>query len=87
VGRRGPSPIDLSEIKAVGQGELAERLHLEKSTISRLVRQLIARGWVGRAPLPNDGRVMMVRLENRFFLEGFWFRRDSNLCRGRCLAR
>ena len=29
--------IDLAEIKALSQGELAERLHLEKSTISRLV--------------------------------------------------
>ena len=54
--------IDLSEIKALSQGELAERLHLEKSTISRLVRQLLARGWVERTPLPEDGRVMMIRL-------------------------
>jgi DNA-binding MarR family transcriptional regulator len=54
--------IDLSEIKALSQGELAERLRLEKSTISRLVRQLMARGWVERTPLREDGRVMMVRL-------------------------
>ena len=54
--------IDLSEIKALSQGELAQRLRLEKSTISRLVRQLIVRGWVERTPLPEDGRVMMVRL-------------------------
>jgi len=26
------------------------------------VRQLIARGWIERTPLPADGRVMMVRL-------------------------
>jgi DNA-binding MarR family transcriptional regulator len=54
--------IDLSEISALNQGELAERLHLEKSTISRLVRQLMVRGWIERTPLPEDGRVMMVRL-------------------------
>jgi DNA-binding MarR family transcriptional regulator len=54
--------IDLSEIKALSQGELAQRLRLEKSTISRLVRQLVARGWVERTALPEDGRVMMVRL-------------------------
>ena len=36
-GAEAHPPIDLSEIKAGGQGELAERLHLEKSTISRLV--------------------------------------------------
>ena len=54
--------IDLSEIKALSQGELAQRLRLEKSTISRLVRQLMVRGWVERTPLPEDGRVMMVRL-------------------------
>jgi DNA-binding MarR family transcriptional regulator len=35
---------------------------LEKSTISRLVAQLIARGWIERTPLAKDGRVMMVRL-------------------------
>jgi DNA-binding MarR family transcriptional regulator len=56
--------IDLSEIKALSQGELAKRLHLEKSTISRLVRQLMARGWIERAPFAEDGRVMIVRLSN-----------------------
>ncbi|WP_151476076.1 MarR family winged helix-turn-helix transcriptional regulator [Streptomyces albicerus] len=63
--------IPVSEAHALGelaqegelrQVELARRLRLQKSTVSRLVGQLTARGWVERAPAPDDGRGVVLRL-------------------------
>ncbi|MFG2029008.1 MarR family winged helix-turn-helix transcriptional regulator [Streptomyces sp. NPDC048825] len=42
--------------------ELARRLRLQKSTVSRLVGQPTARGRVERAPAPDDGRGVVLRL-------------------------
>ncbi|MGW3353618.1 MarR family winged helix-turn-helix transcriptional regulator [Nonomuraea rubra] len=64
-------PIPVSEAHALGelardgalrQSELAHRLKLEKSTTSRLVTQLINRGWAERIPAPDDGRGRLVQL-------------------------
>ncbi|WP_182906918.1 MarR family winged helix-turn-helix transcriptional regulator [Microbispora sp. H13382] len=64
-------PIPVSEAHALGelardgalrQNDLAHRLRLEKSTTSRLVTQLIKRGWAERTPAPDDGRGVLVRL-------------------------
>lgn len=44
------------------QKELAARLRLEKSTVSRLVGMLEGRGWVERRRCPADGRAFEVRL-------------------------
>ncbi|TMR11320.1 MarR family transcriptional regulator [Nonomuraea turkmeniaca] len=64
-------PIPVSEAHAVGelaregalrQNDLAHRLRLEKSTTSRLVTQLINRGWVERTAAPGDGRGVLVQL-------------------------
>jgi DNA-binding MarR family transcriptional regulator len=64
-------PIPVSEAHALGelaqegelrQVELARRLRLQKSTVSRLVGQLTSRGWVERAPAPEDGRGVVLRL-------------------------
>jgi DNA-binding MarR family transcriptional regulator len=64
-------PIPVSEAHALGelardgalrQSDLTQRLHLEKSTTSRLVTQLINRGWAERTPAPDDGRGVMVQL-------------------------
>lgn len=64
-------PIPVSEAHALaelaGEGqlrqlELVRRLQLEKSTTSRVVGQLAARGWVERHPAPDDGRGVLVRL-------------------------
>jgi DNA-binding MarR family transcriptional regulator len=44
----------------MSQRALGERLKLSKSTTSRLVDQLTARGWVDRAADPADGRVQLV---------------------------
>jgi DNA-binding MarR family transcriptional regulator len=63
--------VPVSEAHALGelelegelrQLELARRLRLQKSTVSRLVGQLTARGWVERAPAPQDGRGVVLRL-------------------------
>ena len=64
-------PVPISEAHALmeldGQDALAQhvlgaRLGLEKSTVSRLVRQLEERGWVDRQRSPADGRVTLLAL-------------------------
>jgi DNA-binding MarR family transcriptional regulator len=64
-------PIPVSEAHAVGeldrdgplsQQELARRLRLEKSTVSRLVGQLITRGWVQRGKRDGDARLVWLEL-------------------------
>lgn len=54
----------LMELSAgpIGQTELARRLGLTKSTVSRLVTMLGERGWVRRMADPNDGRVAHLAL-------------------------
>ena len=56
---------ELARVQPVTQNELAARLHLEKSTLSRLAGQLEARGWIERARDPGDGRALRVRLTDR----------------------
>jgi DNA-binding MarR family transcriptional regulator len=54
--------MDLAAFGRVRQGELAARLQLEKSTVSRLVRQMEAHGWVQRNSDRHDGRAVLIRL-------------------------
>ena len=42
------------------QGQLGERLYLEKSSVSRLVGGLERRGWVVRTKSPDDSRQKLV---------------------------
>ena len=65
------APVPVSEAHALGvladagplsQNELAKRLHLTKSTVSRLIDQLTRRGWVERRPGEHDGRQRLVEL-------------------------
>jgi DNA-binding MarR family transcriptional regulator len=44
------------------QKDLAPRLRLEKSTVSRLVGAMEGRGWVERTKSPHDRRAMELRL-------------------------
>jgi DNA-binding MarR family transcriptional regulator len=44
------------------QGNLAERLGLTKSTVSRLVANLVDRGWANRSAVGDDGRGVSVTL-------------------------
>jgi DNA-binding MarR family transcriptional regulator len=46
----------------VSQQELGRRLRLRKSTVSRLVHQLQAHGWVARGGDDRDGRVVRLSL-------------------------
>lgn len=55
----------LAELEAGGaitQNELAERLRLQKSTVSRLVAQMEDKGWVHRARDDRDRRAQRLRL-------------------------
>ncbi|MEV4764908.1 MarR family transcriptional regulator [Micromonospora chokoriensis] len=65
------TPVPASEAHAIGeldrdgpltQSVLGERLRLEKSTVSRLVSQLTARGWVQRADGEGDARLVWLEL-------------------------
>jgi len=47
---------------AVTQGQLAEMLYLEKSTVSRSINGLEKRGWVAREKGSDDGRHKLVAL-------------------------
>ena len=64
-------PVSVSEAPALmkltpddlrPQVALAEPLRLEKSTVTPLVSQLEARGWLERARDPGDGRALRVTL-------------------------
>jgi DNA-binding MarR family transcriptional regulator len=64
-------PISLTEAHALSElcdsdtitnAELADRLQLDKSTVSRLVSALERRGWVERTPNPAEWRSKFVQL-------------------------
>ncbi len=64
-------PVPVSEAYALAalagdsplsQQELGSQLRLEKSTVSRLVRQLEAHGWIARGGDDRDGRVVRLSL-------------------------
>jgi DNA-binding MarR family transcriptional regulator len=54
--------MDLAAFGPVRQGELAASLQLEKSTVSRLVRQMEKHGWIHRSYDRHDGRVILIGL-------------------------
>jgi DNA-binding MarR family transcriptional regulator len=53
---------ELVEAGTLSQQELAERLGLEKSTVSRLVAGMVARGWLSRARDPANRRIYRLSL-------------------------
>jgi DNA-binding MarR family transcriptional regulator len=58
----------LLEIEFMGEttiGGLAERLDLDKSTLSRTVEGLVRLGLVERLPNPQDRRYMIVKLSEK----------------------
>jgi DNA-binding MarR family transcriptional regulator len=64
-------PMSITEAHAIGELEdagpltqraLAERLRLQKSTVSRLIDQLETAGTVRRTPNPADGRSVLIAL-------------------------
>src|SRR5438046_1527168 len=54
--------LELSLAEPLSQNDLAGRLRLEKSTISRQVTLLERRAWITRTRAPHDGRVIELRL-------------------------
>jgi DNA-binding MarR family transcriptional regulator len=54
--------MELSRGQPLVQKELASRLRLEKSTVSRLVGMLEGRGWVERSRSTQDRRAVELRL-------------------------
>lgn len=54
--------IELSRQELLSQHNLTERLHLEKSTVSRLVGILEQRGWLERCRSQQDGRIFLLEL-------------------------
>ncbi|NCC33951.1 MAG: MarR family transcriptional regulator, partial [Chloroflexia bacterium] len=54
--------LELSRHAPLAQRDLVAWLRLEKSTVSRLVTQLVAQGWVQRASSPADVRVLLLAL-------------------------
>lgn len=54
--------LALSAESPLSQQALAEQLHLEKSTVSRLVGHLEQRGWVRRVRDRHDTRVFRLQL-------------------------
>jgi DNA-binding MarR family transcriptional regulator len=54
--------MELTREEPLLQKDLASRLRLEKSTVSRLVKTLEERGWIGRKKSPHDWRAIELRL-------------------------
>jgi DNA-binding MarR family transcriptional regulator len=57
--------VELAQDDGLTQSELGTQLRLEKSTITRLVGQLLARGWLERERHPSDGRAVLLHLTPR----------------------
>ena len=54
----------LSAEASMSQQALAEQLHLEKSTVSRLIKHLEQRGWVERVRAAHDTRMFRLHLSD-----------------------
>ena len=57
--------MELARVAPLSQNDLARRLQLEKSTVSRLVATLERREWITRVRSSHDGRVLDLRLTNK----------------------
>jgi DNA-binding MarR family transcriptional regulator len=57
--------LPLFEEDGLRMGELAERSHLSKQTMTELVRRLERDGLVERRPDPRDGRASLIFLSAR----------------------
>jgi len=54
--------FELANDPGISQNELSARLHLEKSTVSRLAKMLEQRGWLDRLRDKGDSRLLRLRL-------------------------
>jgi DNA-binding MarR family transcriptional regulator len=78
--------MELGRAGPVNQKELAVRLQLDKSTVSRLVDKLQGRGWLTREVDPDDARAARLRLTEggRQAADGLAVAREAKF--GRLLA-
>ena len=67
---------------APGVGDIADRLHVDTSTASRLLDQAASRGFISRARHPADGRRSVIGLT----VAGAELLRQATAARGRLLA-
>lgn len=54
--------VEIAREGRIRQVELARRLRLTKSTVSRLITNLVSRGWVHREAADGDGRGVLLTL-------------------------
>jgi DNA-binding MarR family transcriptional regulator len=54
--------LELSRMPGMSQNELAAKLALEKSTVSRIAGMLEKRGWLNRRRDRRDSRVLQLKL-------------------------
>jgi DNA-binding MarR family transcriptional regulator len=54
--------FELARDSGISQNELAARLRLEKSTVSRLAKMLELRGWLDRLRDKGDSRLLRLQL-------------------------
>src|SRR6476620_8034585 len=54
--------MEIAQAAPLSQNDLAARLQLEKSTVSRLVGILETRGWIARVRSAQDGRARELHL-------------------------
>jgi DNA-binding MarR family transcriptional regulator len=59
--------MELARNNGLTQSELGMRVQLEKSTVSRLVDNLVARSWLERQRHPSDRRAVLLQLTARGF--------------------
>lgn len=53
---------ELAKENQLSQHDLVQRLNLAKSTVSRIVKKLVKRGWISRERSQDDGRVWLLSL-------------------------
>jgi DNA-binding MarR family transcriptional regulator len=53
---------ELAKENQLSQHDLVQRLNLAKSTVSRMVKKLVKRGWISRERSQDDGRVWLLSL-------------------------
>ncbi|MBO8197753.1 MarR family transcriptional regulator [Streptomyces smyrnaeus] len=59
---RGGVGVEKAEATALRMGELADRIGLKDSSVTRLVARLEGRGLAERAAAPGDGRAVAARI-------------------------
>jgi len=65
--------FELFQSEAISMKEIARRINRDKSTVTALVKKLVAQGYVETERDPGDSRVTLVRLteEGRRLRPGF----------------